>query len=134
MLDIREQAFQRGISMLRASGSIYAVYVNKTLHCSPAASFAMETPEGLVGTLKVVAYKSVTKARGVQRVNWGYTGYIDGLTALQTGEVWAYQAQDKKEAQGLQRAVTGKAGSLWGPGNFISTVNAKYQLEILRVV
>lgn len=133
MLDIREQAFQRGMSMLRASGAIYAVYANKTLHCSPMASFAMDTPEGLVGTLEVVVHKKCTKARGTQRVNWGYTSYIDGLTSLQVGEVWSYQAQDKKEAQGLQRAVTGKAGSLWGPGNFISTVNAKHQLEILRV-
>jgi hypothetical protein len=134
MSDIKSLAFQRGMAMLTASGAIYAVYHNTTLHCSPMASFAMETPEGLVGTLEVVVRKKKQRAKGADRVNWGYTGYIDGLTTLEVGEVWSYQAKSKPEAQGLQRAATGKAGHLWGPGNFISSVNAQHVLEILRVV
>lgn len=133
MSDIKQQAFIRGLNMLTASGAIYAVYHNNLLHCSSGASFAMETPDGLVGTLEVVVQKK-KRTKGSDRVSWAYTGYLDGIKVLGIGEVWSYQGCDKKEAQGLQRAVTGNAGKLWGPGNFISTVDAKHKFEILRVV
>lgn len=135
MSDAKEMAFQRGMAMLAASGAIYAVWKDSVIHTSPEAQYALDTPEGRHGTLETVVHKQkLSRAKGVDRRSWAYTGYITALSALQVGEVWNCQCTDKKEAQGLQRAATGNAGKLWGPGNFISTVSDKHCFEILRVL
>lgn len=129
-------AFQRGIAMLRASGAYYAVVYEGVEYTSPDLQWAMKIEDVQLGNLQLHTPSEAGKRRAPDkqpRRSWLHTGYLDAIKGLQPGANWTYPAGDKEEAVALQKAVAGRAGQLWGPGNFITTVDDNFKLEVLRV-
>lgn len=132
-MDIRETTFRKAALMLSAIGAQYAIVYDGKMHTSNDCKFAMLDKDGtLHGSIESVQASKRRKSGGKPRNDWSETGYVEALDLLAAGESWEYTARDREQAIALQKTVSGRAGQLWGSGNYLTTCKGNV-VEILRL-
>jgi len=128
-------AFERGLALLRASGAQYAILYEGQPHITPNLQWAMKVDDLIFGNLSLVEAEKWGRgpAKAPRREWANSTGYLAALKLMQPGENWYYTCIDKDTATALQKVVSSTSGQLWGLSNFITTVDADFKLEVLRV-
>jgi hypothetical protein len=117
--------------MLKAAGAVYVIVDGGTTHASPETFWVIRSGEALSESevKPVVAKRSSPKH---PRKTWVGTGYLEKMLQMAPGDTWTHVAETSKDATGLQKAVSGRAGQLWGKGNYM-TVATGTKLELLRL-
>ena len=134
MSNVKQIAFDRGIALLRASGATFAAIFEDTPYTSSDTTFLLSRGGVTAGDYVAPAPVPGKRRKMTQpRRSWVHTGYLEAVQLLEPGQHWVYQCANKEESVALQKAVSGRAGQVFGSANFITTVGHDLKFELLRV-